>query len=515
MKSLTPLLAISFLIGCDGEKSTVAPSKDSPEEDAALNKEVNLGKSEKPIMPIDLALKLGALEVIKQHLIAGTDVNSRNHHGETPLMISAAEGNRKVVELLISKGANVNSRDHYGEIPLNRALSIEMAELLVEKGADVNSRDDDGLTPLHRAFSTDIAKLLIEQGADVNSRDHNGVTPLNGAISIDMAKLLVEKGADVNSRDDDGATPLHGACQFFEGEELIKLLISKGANVNTKTNDGLTPLYCAASVSWDAKNIVKLLIANGATVKSVDKRAPTPLHCAAYRGHSKLAELLIEKGANVNSRDHTGATPLDYSILGEHKEFAELLRRNGGESGIEDSIFAATIHGNVEAVKKHLDSGIDVNIKDEDGINLLSYAAMEGKMEITEFLIKAGANVNASSKAKDTALDYALDYETVKLLTTNGADVNIKGEGNGRTRLFIAVEHGDLKVGNLLIDAGADVNSIDFEGNSVLDFAFSFFNKTEFVNLLREHGAKTAEELEASPIFGGQKKTFKDIITCD
>ena len=32
MKSLTPLLAISFLIGCDGEKGNVAPSKDSIEE---------------------------------------------------------------------------------------------------------------------------------------------------------------------------------------------------------------------------------------------------------------------------------------------------------------------------------------------------------------------------------------------------------------------------------------------------------------------------------------------------
>ena len=32
MKSLTPLLAFSFLIGCDGEKSNVAPSKDSPDK---------------------------------------------------------------------------------------------------------------------------------------------------------------------------------------------------------------------------------------------------------------------------------------------------------------------------------------------------------------------------------------------------------------------------------------------------------------------------------------------------
>ena len=45
MKSLTPLLAFSFLIGCDGEKSNVAPSKDSPEEaftESSYNKRIRL-----------------------------------------------------------------------------------------------------------------------------------------------------------------------------------------------------------------------------------------------------------------------------------------------------------------------------------------------------------------------------------------------------------------------------------------------------------------------------------------
>ena len=32
MKHLISLLAFSFLIGCDGEKSNVAPSKDSPDK---------------------------------------------------------------------------------------------------------------------------------------------------------------------------------------------------------------------------------------------------------------------------------------------------------------------------------------------------------------------------------------------------------------------------------------------------------------------------------------------------
>ncbi|MDA7884064.1 leucine-rich repeat domain-containing protein [Akkermansiaceae bacterium] len=38
MKHLIPLLAFSFLIGCDGEKSNTAPSKDSPEKAASETK---------------------------------------------------------------------------------------------------------------------------------------------------------------------------------------------------------------------------------------------------------------------------------------------------------------------------------------------------------------------------------------------------------------------------------------------------------------------------------------------
>ena len=45
MKHLIPLLAFSFLVGCDGEKSNVAPSKDSPEEaftESSYNKRIRL-----------------------------------------------------------------------------------------------------------------------------------------------------------------------------------------------------------------------------------------------------------------------------------------------------------------------------------------------------------------------------------------------------------------------------------------------------------------------------------------
>ncbi|MDB4660410.1 hypothetical protein OAE70_00740, partial [bacterium] len=48
MKHLIPLLAFSFLIGCDGEKSNVAPSKDSPKEAASETKPTDAVSVENP-----------------------------------------------------------------------------------------------------------------------------------------------------------------------------------------------------------------------------------------------------------------------------------------------------------------------------------------------------------------------------------------------------------------------------------------------------------------------------------
>ena len=58
-----------------------------------------------------------------------------------------------MVEWLLAHGADVNARDKHGDTPLLLAAKycngdIAMAGLLVTKGADVNARDKKGCTPL-------------------------------------------------------------------------------------------------------------------------------------------------------------------------------------------------------------------------------------------------------------------------------------------------------------------------------------------------------------------------------
>ena len=79
------------------------------------------------------------------------------------------------------------------------------------------------------------------------------------------------------------------------------------------------------------------------------------------------------------------------------------------------SIHEAAKEGNIEAVKKHLDAGTDVNAKDQNSATPLHLAAVMGHKEIAELLIAAGADMNVKNKDGATALDKAIGQNNTKI----------------------------------------------------------------------------------------------------
>ncbi|MBE87600.1 MAG: hypothetical protein CMO69_07695, partial [Verrucomicrobiales bacterium] len=71
-----------------------------------------------PRMSIHEAAKAGNIEVIKQRLAAGADLDAQDRHGVTVLYHAAEHGHKEIVERLMSNGAYVNSNGRAGKTPL-------------------------------------------------------------------------------------------------------------------------------------------------------------------------------------------------------------------------------------------------------------------------------------------------------------------------------------------------------------------------------------------------------------
>ena len=133
MKTLaTAILVITFLAitGCGGQK--------------------------KPA-DIHMAALQGNLEVIQQHIKAGSDLNEKDRFGSTPLIITATFGKTEVALALIEAGADLNIKNNDGSTPLITAAFFcrtKIVEALLEKGADKSAINKAGSTALASVSSS-------------------------------------------------------------------------------------------------------------------------------------------------------------------------------------------------------------------------------------------------------------------------------------------------------------------------------------------------------------------------
>ena len=114
---------------------------------------------------------IAPLELVRECLQAGADVDDKDSDGRTALMRAAGVGDADCVRLLIEAGADVEDKDSGGRTALMRAARYnhtDCVRLLIEAGADVDDKDSDGWTALMRATEegdADCVRLLIEAGA--------------------------------------------------------------------------------------------------------------------------------------------------------------------------------------------------------------------------------------------------------------------------------------------------------------------------------------------------------------
>jgi len=121
------------------------------------------------------------------------------------------------------------------------------------------------------------------------------------------------------------------------------------------------------------------------------------------------------------------------------------------------TIHEAVQKGDLEAVKKYLEKGVEADLKNSYGETPLHIAASYGQRDIADLLIVKGADVNAKDNKQYTPLHNAAvknQIEIAILLIAKGADINAKDE-IGNTPLARAIIYRKKEMAELLIAKGA------------------------------------------------------------
>jgi ankyrin repeat protein len=152
----------------------------------------------------------------------------------------------------------------------------------------------------------------------------------------------------------------------------------------------------------------------------------------------------------------------------------------------------AAMQDDTAAVRKLLASGSNVNVAQGDGMTALHWAAERGDLALTNVLVKAHANLKATTRIGSyTPLQIASkggNAAVVRALINAGADVNAVTT-SGATALHLAAASGNADAVTALIEKGANVNAKESEwGQTPLVFAAEY-DRADVIRVLLKHGA--------------------------
>ena len=135
------------------------------------------------------------------------------------------------------------------------------------------------------------------------------------------------------------------------------------------------------------------------------------------------------------------------------------------------NIFQASKRGDVGRIEELVRSGTSVDSRDANFLNRtpLMWAAAYNQQEAAKFLYENGCNLNLQDSGGNTAVHWAayLEYGAlVKMLADWGADLEIRNSDGQTPVNKVAAARGRADMVRILGNLGANLQSVDDNGQS-------------------------------------------------
>lgn len=368
---------------------------------------------------------------IKYPLICTVDNESHS-----PLHWAVITNNLDCVKLLVNYAGTklVHEPDLNGATPLHYATQTrdypkykqQLKQMLKNVGQETSEQTP---TQSNCSVQHDITSTTT------TTSTCNTATTSNG----EFTKKLDDTSGHIVQDQDNQSCIFNIVSDQLRGLEILEYLV-KLPQINLECNDKdhRTPLLWAAS-SGNREAIV-LLINHGSNLASFDINRLSALHCAASHGYTDCVECLLSLDstsaiAQVNQVDNMNCTPLFYGVLSGNIDCIEILLDRGAKQDWQDTkgrtaAHFAALKGQLNSLKLLHKRGANLWLPNKQGDLPLHYAIKSGRQQVAKWLLKNSPyehSVNAINNYGRSPIHLAImknNLEMVDYLIECGANLN-------------------------------------------------------------------------------------------
>ena len=396
------------------------------------------------------AVEKGGRNLASSLLAHDADPNTRDVKSATPLHVAAAKGDLEMVDFLIDHGARMDLADKEGRTPVDYAKRSPLGKKVAEK-FEIQNTDYARAKTLMAEGKFDEAIAIYGKYKD-RTAAHSAMVS-KGAYFEGRGQLEDALQTYKDANDADGVQRVTGLLQGRQDKLIEAQNLEKAARL-----DDARAAYVQAGAPDDAKRLAlqlaKEMEANGEFTRAVGYYEAAGDWDSAGKMRKLSATIAMAQGGS-RSQDSSGgaqqigtASPKKANVPSPRNS---LLPEN---PKFDSPLLEAAYVGDYPAVRRLVDQGSDINMN-QNGLTPLMLAAAGGHVDVVKYLGSKGADIHVEIQEGINALTMASEnLEVIMCLEKMGADLH----ANMAFMLSLSAANGSLDVVEYLVEKGADVN---------------------------------------------------------